>query len=106
MPSLDFPFEFEQVVDGHAVGSIQGVAEVHGHALCWHVEKIRLTGARFEDGRSVWRDVPLPAVHYLHPVVLAYLHVDRSEAIDQALYDAGHRGYGADNERHLQHEMI
>lgn len=104
---MDFKFEFEQTVDGHAVGSIDGIAEIQGHELDWHVARIRLTGSRFEDGHTAWRDVTLTGRHYLHPVILSFLNVDCADAIGQALHDAGRRGYDDGlGYGHQQHEFI
>lgn len=86
---MDFRFELEVLVGNHAAASINGVAEISGFADDWTIEKIRITGCRRENGVTVWRDVPLPANHFLHPEALSYLEADCAAEIEEALCDAG-----------------
>ena len=86
---MDYHFEHEIEVAGMCAGTGAGTCYVEGFADDWHVARIRIEACRMERGATVWRDVPLPAHHYLHPEILSFLEHNCKMDIEEKLCDAG-----------------
>ena len=102
---MDYQFEFEVEVGDMCAGTVSGTCYIDGFADDWHAERIRVSCARCENGSLVWRDLPLPANHYLHPEILSYLESDCAMDIDEKLCDLGRSSYYGEAASNAEHRL-